>query len=82
MSERYTLRIAKTAEKDLLDLQPKQYKQVVSKILSLQGNPRPQDYAALKGYQGGYRIDRWWRQEHAMQGYSRSARRCSRIVEV
>jgi len=35
-----------------------QYKQVVSKILSLQGNPRPQDYAALKGYQGGYRIDR------------------------
>ncbi len=57
MSERYTLRIAKTAEKDLLDLQPKQYKQVVSKILSLQGNPRPQDYAALKGYQGGYRID-------------------------
>lgn len=57
MSERYTLRIAKTAEKDLLDLQAKQYKQVVSKILSLQGNPRPQDYAALKGYQGGYRID-------------------------
>ncbi|MBD2390944.1 type II toxin-antitoxin system RelE/ParE family toxin [Aphanizomenon flos-aquae NRERC-008] len=57
MSERYTLRIARTAEKDLLDLQPKQYKQVVSKILSLQGNPRPQDYAALKGYQGGYRID-------------------------
>jgi mRNA interferase RelE/StbE len=49
MSERYTLRIARTAEKDLLDLQPKQYKQVVSKILSLQGNPRPQDYAALKG---------------------------------
>ena len=57
MSERYTLRIAKTAEKDLLDLQPKQYKQIVSKILSLQGNPRPQDYAALKGYQGGCRID-------------------------
>jgi mRNA interferase RelE/StbE len=34
-----------------------EYKQVVSKILSLQGNPRPQDYAALKGYQDGYRID-------------------------
>lgn len=57
MSERYTLRIAKTAEKDLLKLQPKQYKQVVSKILSLQGNPRPQDYSALKGYEGGYRVD-------------------------
>ncbi|WP_228371700.1 type II toxin-antitoxin system RelE family toxin [Trichormus azollae] len=26
-------------------------------MLSLQGNPRPQDYAALKGYQGNYRID-------------------------
>ena len=57
MSERYTLRIAKTAEKDLLKLQPKQYKQVVSKILSLQGNPRPQDYSVLKGYEGGYRVD-------------------------
>ncbi|WP_414618698.1 type II toxin-antitoxin system RelE family toxin [Calothrix sp. CCY 0018] len=56
MSERYTLRIAKTAEKDLLKLQPKQYKQVVSKILSLQGNPR-QDYSVLKGYEGGYRVD-------------------------
>ena len=57
MSERYTLRIAKTAEKDLLKLQPKQYKQVVSKILSLQGNPRPQNYKSLKGYEGGYRVD-------------------------
>ncbi|MBP5971727.1 type II toxin-antitoxin system RelE/ParE family toxin [Brasilonema sp. CT11] len=57
MSERYTLRIAKTAEKDLLDLQAKQFKQVVSKIFSLQGNPRPQDCKALKGYEGGYRVD-------------------------
>jgi mRNA interferase RelE/StbE len=39
MSARYTLRIAKTAEKDLLDLQAKQFKQVVSKIFSLQGKP-------------------------------------------
>ncbi|MBD2353634.1 type II toxin-antitoxin system RelE/ParE family toxin [Tolypothrix sp. FACHB-123] len=57
MSERYTLRIAKTAEKDLLELQAKQFKQVVSKILSLQGNPRPQDYKSLKGYEGGYRVE-------------------------
>ncbi|AFY43659.1 type II toxin-antitoxin system RelE/ParE family toxin [Nostoc sp. PCC 7107] len=57
MSERYTLRVAKTAEKDLLDLQAKQFKQVVSKILSLQGTPRPQDCKALKGYEGGYRVD-------------------------
>ncbi|MEJ6485029.1 type II toxin-antitoxin system RelE/ParE family toxin [Nostoc punctiforme UO1] len=57
MSERYNLRIAKTAEKDLLDLQAKFYKQVVSKILSLQGNSRPQDCKALKGYESGYRVD-------------------------
>jgi mRNA interferase RelE/StbE len=57
MSERYRLRIARTAEKDLLELQAKQYKQVVSKILSLQGNSQPQDCKALKGYEGGYRVD-------------------------
>ncbi|MBW4426306.1 MAG: type II toxin-antitoxin system RelE/ParE family toxin [Nostoc desertorum CM1-VF14] len=57
MSERYSLRIAKTAEKDFLDLQAKLYKQVVSKILSLQGNSRPQDCKALKGYEGGYRVN-------------------------
>jgi mRNA interferase RelE/StbE len=57
MSERYSLRIAKTAEKDLLDLQAKLYKQVVSKMLSLQGNSQPQDCKALKGYEGGYRVD-------------------------
>ncbi|MEH2364355.1 type II toxin-antitoxin system RelE family toxin [Nostoc sp.] len=57
MSERYSLRIAKSAEKDLLDLQAKFYKQVVSKILSLQGNSKPQDCKVLKGYEGGYRVD-------------------------
>ncbi len=57
MSERFSLRIAKTAEKDLLKLQAKQYKQVVSKILSLQGDPRPQDCKILKGYEGGHRVD-------------------------
>jgi mRNA interferase RelE/StbE len=57
MSDRYTLRVAKTAEKDLLDLPAKQFKQVASKIFSLQGEPRPQDCKALKGYEGGYRVD-------------------------
>ena len=57
MTECYGLRIAKTAEKDLLDFQAKQYKQVVSKILSLQGNPQPQDCKTLRGYEGGYRVD-------------------------
>ncbi|MEH2174448.1 type II toxin-antitoxin system RelE family toxin [Nostoc sp.] len=58
MSPSESLRIAKTAEKDLNDLQAKQYKQVVAKILSLQGNSQPQDCKALKGYEGGYRVDR------------------------
>jgi mRNA interferase RelE/StbE len=57
MTERYTLRIAKTAEKDLISLQPKQFKQLATKILSLQGNPKPQDCKALQGYEGGYRVD-------------------------
>ncbi|NJM71448.1 MAG: type II toxin-antitoxin system RelE/ParE family toxin [Scytonema sp. RU_4_4] len=57
MSERYDLRIARTAERDLIDLPAKQFKQVVSKIFSLQANPRPQDCKALKGYEGGYRVD-------------------------
>ena len=55
--ERYALRIAKTAEKDLLDLQTKQFAQIAKKIFSLQGNPKPQDCKQLKGYPGGYRVD-------------------------
>ncbi|MUL39097.1 type II toxin-antitoxin system RelE family toxin [Gloeocapsopsis dulcis] len=54
---RYALRIAKIAEKDLLNLQTKQFAQVAKKIFSLQGNPKPQDCAVLKGYSGGYRVD-------------------------
>ncbi|MBE9191390.1 type II toxin-antitoxin system RelE/ParE family toxin [Gloeocapsopsis crepidinum LEGE 06123] len=54
---RYALRIAKTAEKDLFNLQAKQFTQVAKKIFSLQGNPKPQDCAALKGYPGGYRVN-------------------------
>lgn len=57
MSERYALRIAKTAEKELLSLQNKQFTQVAKKIFSLQANPRPQDSSELKGYAGGYRVD-------------------------
>lgn len=55
--ERYALRIAKTAEKDLLDLQTKQFAQVAKKIFSLQGNPKPQDCKQLKGFPRGYRVD-------------------------
>jgi len=55
--ERCALRIAKTAEKDLLDLQTKQFAQVAKKIFSLQGDPKPQDCKQLKGYPSGYRVD-------------------------
>ncbi len=55
--ERYALRIAKTAKKDLLDLQTKQFAQVAKKIFSLQRNPKPQDRKQLKGYPSGYRVD-------------------------
>ena len=55
--DRYALRIAKTAEKDLFTLQAKQFAQVAKKIFSLQGNPKPQDCKQLKGYSGGYRVD-------------------------
>lgn len=55
--DRYALRIAKTAEKDLSELQNKQFAQVAKKIFSLQGNPKPQDCKQLKGYPGGYCVD-------------------------
>jgi mRNA interferase RelE/StbE len=57
MAEQYLLLIDKAVAKDLQDLQPKQYKQVVAKILSLGTEPRPQDSKALQGIEGGYRAD-------------------------
>jgi mRNA interferase RelE/StbE len=43
MAKRYALRLTKSAEKELYQLQPKQFKQVAQKIFSLQENPLPQD---------------------------------------
>jgi mRNA interferase RelE/StbE len=57
MAEQFLLLIDKSVAKDLQDLQAKQYKQVVAKILSLVTDPRPQDSKALKGIDGGYRVD-------------------------
>jgi mRNA interferase RelE/StbE len=57
MAEQYLLLIDKSVAKDLQDLQLKQYKQVVAKILSLGTDPRQQDCKALKGIEGGYRAD-------------------------
>ncbi len=51
------LRITKSARKDLIDLQPKFFKQVMGKILLLAEEPRPQDCKQLKGHQGLYRVD-------------------------
>lgn len=56
-SNSYTLRITKSARKDLARLQLKVFKQIVTKILLLPENPRPQDYKQLRGYTNVYRVD-------------------------
>jgi len=57
MGDSYHLDIDQDLAKELLDFQPKQYKQIVGKILALLSNPKPQDCIALKGHPGGYRVD-------------------------
>ena len=57
MAKRYALRLTKSAEKELYQLQPKQFKQVAQKIFSLQENPLPQDSKLLKGKSGFYQVD-------------------------
>ncbi len=57
MSDRYTLQFSRDAKKSLGELQPKQFKQVATKIFALLDNPQPQDCNALKGYPKGYRVD-------------------------
>jgi mRNA interferase RelE/StbE len=57
MSDRYTLQLGRDAKKSLADLQPKQFKQIATKIFALLDNPQPQDCKALKGYPNGYRVD-------------------------
>lgn len=53
----FALRITKSARKDIIDLQPKFFKQVMGRILLLAEEPRPQDYKQLKGQPGVYRVD-------------------------
>jgi mRNA interferase RelE/StbE len=57
MSDQYLLRIDKSVAKELQKYPPKQYKQVVVKLLSLASDPKPQDYKPLKGVEDGYRVD-------------------------
>lgn len=55
--ERYSLRIDKSVRKQLADLQPKFFKQVMMKILLLGEQHRPQDCKKLEGYEKAYRVD-------------------------
>jgi mRNA interferase RelE/StbE len=55
--ESHSIVVDKAVIKDLQTLPPKQYKQVVAKILSLGLNPYQPDCKALKGIAGGYRAD-------------------------
>jgi|TARA_B100001964_G_scaffold65593_1_gene74693 mRNA interferase RelE/StbE len=52
------LDISRSAHKFLDKLQqPKHYKQIASKILSLLKNPKPSDSKHLSGYSGYFRVD-------------------------
>ncbi|MDB9465348.1 type II toxin-antitoxin system RelE family toxin [Dolichospermum circinale] len=55
--KQYKLKIKKSARKELLKLQPKFFKQVMSKIITLMDNPQPQDYKSLKRCPDLYRVD-------------------------
>lgn len=57
MSDSYLLSIDKSVLKELQKFPAKQYKQVVTKLLSLAVDPKPKDCKALKGVDGGYRVD-------------------------
>lgn len=46
---RRTFDLTKEAQEFLSDLQPKQYKQVTSRVLDLANDPEPQDSEALNG---------------------------------
>ena len=55
---KYTIKIKKSAEKELNVLPLKIYKQIASHIFMLENNPRPLNSAKLKDnvYSGDYRI--------------------------
>ncbi|MFP4547719.1 MAG: type II toxin-antitoxin system RelE family toxin [Bacteroidota bacterium] len=53
----YKLVISKAAGKFIKSLAPKQYKQIVSRVLSLRENPRPTDSKKLKGNNPFHRAD-------------------------
>jgi len=52
-----TFGFSKDLLKELAGFPPKHFKQVISKALSLVGDPTPSDAKALQGYDELYRVD-------------------------
>ncbi len=57
MSGPYRLLVEDRAEKFLLGLDAKQYKQVAARIFRLSRDPRPPDTRPLKGHSGLWAVD-------------------------
>lgn len=55
--QRYRLVFHPQAEREVSDLSPKQFKQVMVKALSLQRDPWPQDARLLRGFSNVWRVD-------------------------
>lgn len=55
--QRYRLAFHPQAEREVSDLAPKQFKQVMVKALSLQRDPWPQDARLLRGFSDVWRVD-------------------------
>jgi len=54
---KYSLNIESSAKNFISELQAKQFKQVMTKILSLLSDPIPQDSRKLEGVSEGRRVD-------------------------
>ena len=57
MSRTYNIDLHEEAEKEVKKYPPKQFKQVIAKILALRKNPRPPDARDIKNYPGAIRAD-------------------------
>ena len=57
MSDRYTLFIRRSAEKEIERLPTKIRRQVNGKVLELEANPRPHDVKRLRGRERMFRVD-------------------------
>ncbi len=53
----YSVKIKKSAQKEIRNIPKSDYKKIISKIFSLEDNPRPYGYKKLKGnYTDYYRV--------------------------